>query len=293
MEQRNLDTITLDEVSTVEMLEMFNKEDEKVAVAVKEVLPSLAKVVELAANVMKSGGRLFYIGSGTSGKLAAVDASECPPTFGVDDDTVIAVISGGMEALGGWREETEDDHLLAVRDLEDQQFSSRDMLVGISASGNTPYVISGLNYARSIGSRTVGLCCSFDNQIQKYCEICIVAEVGPEAIMGSTRMKAGTAQKMILNMLSSAVMVKLGKTYSNLMVNVRPINKKLQQRVLDIIQLSAGITEQEAAEFLIKARGDTKVAILMSMLHIDREKAAGLLEKSGGVLKKAVKEERI
>lgn len=292
MEARNQDTLEIDEVSTFEMLEMLNREDEKVAIAVKRILPMLAQVVDWAVACIEGGGRLFYMGSGTSGKLAVIDASECPPTFGIEDGVVIALISGGKEAVAGWREDTEDDAVMAIKDLKGQQFSPKDMLIGVSASGTTPYVLSGLTYAYHIGSKAVGLCCSSQHQLANCCDALLCVEVGPEAIMGSTRMKAGTAQKMILNMISSAVMIRLGKTYSNLMVNVRPINKKLQQRVVDIIHLATGKTKEEASAMLEKAEGDTKIAILMSILNIDQGQAQQLLKRHGGILKKAIKGEK-
>jgi N-acetylmuramic acid 6-phosphate etherase len=292
MRQINLDTLKIDEVSTLEMLKMFNKEDEKVAGAVKKSLTKVATAVDMAVACIKRGGRLIYMGSGTSGKIAVMDASECPPTFGVNDEMVMGIISGGEQALSGWLEATEDDQEMAVRDLEKIGFCARDMLLGVSASGTTPYVLAGLNFARGLGSRTVALCSQPQNVMEQYADVCICVDVGPEAIMGSSRLKAGTAQKMVLNMLSSAVMIHLGKTYGNLMVDVRPINKKLQQRVVDIVQLSTGKKETEILDALAAAGGNAKRAILMLLLDINGDKAQQLLDQHGGVLKKAVKGER-
>jgi N-acetylmuramic acid 6-phosphate etherase len=291
MEQWNQDTIHIDEVSAIEMVEMFNREDQKVASAVGKCSQVIGTAIEMIAESLKDGGRLFYIGSGSGGKLGVLDATECPPTFGTDDNTVIGLISGGQEALAGWREDTEDDEALAVEDLVGRSFKKKDVLVAISASGNTPYVLSAANYAKSLGSKTIGLCCSLSGKLEKMTDLCIVVDVGPEVIMGSTRLKAGTAQKMILNMLSSCTMIKMGKTYNNLMVDVRPINRKLKKRVLDIITLATGKSEVFARQALDEAKGNAKIAILMLTLNVNATVAYALLEKHNGYLKKAVKDE--
>lgn len=292
MKKLGQETIEIDELSTLEMVQMFNHEDQKVAIAVEKCSHSIAVAVEMIVKVLKSNGRLFYIGSGTGGKLGILDATECPPTFGTDDNTVIGVISGGEEALSGWREDTEDDEELAVEDLIKRKFGTNDVLVAISASGNTPYVLSAVRYARSLGSQTIGLCCSLNGKLEALTHLCISIDVGPEVIMGSTRLKGGTAQKMVLNMLSSCSMVKMGKTYHNLMVDVRPINSKLKNRVIEIIRLATGKEEHAARQALDNAKGNTKVAILMLMLDINAIVACGLLMKHGGYLKKAVKDEQ-
>lgn len=253
----------LDRFTTIEMVKVFNNEDKKVAEVVEGCLESVAAAVESMVGTLQKGGRVFYIGSGTSGKLAVVDASECPPTFGVDDDMIIGVISGGVEAVAGWKEETEDDLELAVRDLKSRNLGSNDAVVGISASGNTPYVLAGLGYASAIGCRTIGISCSGTGKLNVAADISIVSDVGPEVIEGSTRLKAGTAQKMILNMLSSCTMVKLGMTYGNLMANVRPINLKLKKRAIEIIMYAAGCEEEAALEAFEKAGGNAKAAILL------------------------------
>lgn len=293
MEQWNQDTLTIDEVATIEMVRMFNREDQKVAPAVEKASQDIAVAVDMIVEAMRCGGRLFYIGSGTGGKLGVLDATECPPTFGTDDNTVVWVISGGKEAVSGWREDTEDDEGLALRDLTGKKFGPSDILVGISASGTTPYVLSAIQYARSLGSKTIGLCCKLDSKLTYMAEHCITIDVGPEVIMGSTRLKAGTAQKMVLNMLSSCSMIKMGKTYKNLMVDVRPINNKLQQRVLDIITLATGKEEGVARQALNEAKGNTKVAILMLTLDVNVTVACALLKKHDGYLKKAVKDEQL
>ncbi len=261
----NADTGNIDKLSTMEMVKVFNREDKKVAAAVEDCLESVAAAVDLMVDTLKTGGRVFYLGSGTSGKLAVVDASECPPTFGVDNNMIIGVISGGIEAVAGWKEETEDDFDLAIKDLKAAAIGSRDAVVGISASGNTPYVLSGIGYASSIGCRTIGISCSVIGRLNGIVDLCIVSDVGPEVIEGSTRLKAGTAQKMILNMLSSCTMIKLGKTYGNLMANVRPINLKLKKRAIEIIMYAAGCSEEAAFNAFERAGGNAKAAITMLM----------------------------
>lgn len=291
MEQWNQDTLTIDEVTTLEMVRMFNQEDQKVAPAVAACSQSIALGVDMIVEKMQRGGRLFYIGSGTGGKLGVLDATECPPTFGTDDNTVLWVISGGKEAVSGWREDTEDDEALAVRDLAKRKFGPSDIVVAISASGNTPYVLSAVHYAHSLGAQTIGLCCQQGAKLIEQTDLCITIDVGPEVIMGSTRLKAGTAQKMVLNMLSSCSMIKMGKTYKNLMVDVKPINSKLKKRVLDIITLATGKDEGAAKQALYEAQGNTKAAILMLTLDVNSTVAYALLKKHNGYLKKAVKGE--
>lgn len=263
----------IDKFATIEMVKVFNNEDKKVAETVEGCLESVAAAVDLMVYTLQKGGRVIYLGSGTSGKLAIVDASECPPTFGVDDDMIIGVISGGTEAVVGWKEETEDDSDLAVADLKSRNLCSMDAVIGISASGNTPYVLSGLRYAADIGCKTVGISCSETGMLNRVSDVSIVADVGPEVIEGSTRLKAGTAQKMILNMLSSCTMIKLGKTYGNLMANVRPINLKLKRRAIEIIMYAAGCNEDTASKAFEKAGGNAKAAIIM-LLRNDGAKEA-------------------
>ncbi len=258
----NTDTEKIDKLSTIEMVTLFNNEDKKVAEAVSGCIGTIAAAVDLMTEKLKKGGRVIYLGSGTSGKLAVIDASECPPTFGIDDNVIIGVISGGIEAVAGWKEETEDDEELAVKDLKGRGLSGPDVVVGISASGNTPYVLSGIRHASELGCSTIGISCSEKGKLNGLTDICITADVGPEVIEGSTRLKAGTAQKMILNMLSSCTMIKLGKTYGNLMANLRPISLKLKKRALDIIMYAAGCSEEEALKAFEKAGGNARTAIL-------------------------------
>lgn len=288
MKESNEKTANLDELSTFDILKKVNEEDKKVAIAIEKELSNIEKAVELIAHSFEEDGRLFYIGSGTSGKLGVMDASECPPTFGVDDEMVQGIISGGTEALSGWLEHTEDDPELAIVDLKQVSINKNDVLVGITASGNTPYVVRAMEYAKEIGCKTIGLICNSKGQLKDICEVTIAVEVGPEVILGSTRMKAGTAQKMVLNMLSTVAMIKLGKTYSNLMVNVRPINKKLKHRVREIVKLATGKDDLLVNETLESCEYDPKVCIIKIKKNVTVEQAKEALDKSKGNVAKAL-----
>lgn len=290
MSQINEKTVHIDELATREMAALFNREDKGVAWAVEKSLGAIAQAIDRITACLAKQGRLFYIGSGSGGKIGVLDATECPPTFGVDDGVVIGVISGGTEALAGWREDTEDDRELAQRDLAEREFSRSDILVALSASGNTPYVLAAVEYARQLGAQTIGVCCNPGGQLESAADLCITVDVGPEVIMGSTRLKAGTAQKMVLNMLSSCAMIKLGKTYGNLMVDVRPINQKLKKRVIDIVQIATEKPETTVVAALEAAGGDAKAAIVMLLLAVTAPGARDLLKKHNGFVKKAVRE---
>lgn len=283
--------VAFDDASTVELVTMFNHEDQKVAGAVEKVLPAIAQAVDQIVWQLQNGGRMFYIGSGSGGKIAVLDATECPPTFGVNDDMVIAVLSGGSQAAVGWLEDTEDDEQLAVCDLKAKNFRGNDILIAVTASGNTPYALSGLKYAAKVGAPTVGVCCNEKNKLNRLVDLCINVDVGDEILQGSTRLKAGTAQKMVLNMLSSCVMIKLGKTYQNLMIEVRPINVKLQKRIIGIITTVTGASDQIAKLTLEAANGDAKAAVLMLKKEISLEKAQKLLSEYNGFLSKALGDE--
>lgn len=283
-----MEKTNFDDATTLEMVNMFNREDKKVAVAIEKVLPDIAKAIDFIVNTLKLGGRLFYLGSGSGGKIGILDATECPPTFGIDDNTVIGIISGGTAGAIGWREDTEDDEKLAVEDLKAKGFSNNDILVAITASGNTPYALAGVKYAGQLGAKTIGICCNNENKLKSFVDHCIVVDVGVEIIRGSTRLKAGTAQKMILNMLSSCSMIKLGKTYKNLMVDVRPINNKLRKRVIDIICIATGVDAQMAKEALIAAENNTKIAIIMLKKKVSLKIAQDLLIKHEGFLDKVL-----
>ncbi|SMC50863.1 N-acetylmuramic acid 6-phosphate etherase [Sporomusa malonica] len=283
----------IDEMSTIELIELFNSEDKKVAIAVEASIGSIVKAVEAVAEALAAGGRMIYIGSGTAGKIGVMDASECPPTFGVADDLISAVISGGAPAVAGWCEDTEDNESMAVRDIAAKGVSAQDVVVGISASGSTPYVLAAVKFAREQRAKTIGVCCFPQGELAAVVDIPIIVDVGPEVIQGSTRLKAGTAQKMVINMFSSCAMIKLGKTYGSLMVNVKPINAKLKQRVLDIIQDAAGCSAESARQALAQTDGNTKAAILMLLTGLEPAEAIELIEKHKGYLKKAIKDDQL
>lgn len=287
MEKRNVNTINLDDLGTFEILNKINEEDEKVAIAVKKELNNIEKAVDIIVDGFKNGGRLFYIGSGSSGKLGVMDASECPPTFGVDDSMVQGIISGGNSALSGWLEGTEDDCEAALKDLHEKGVNKKDVVVGITASGNTPYVNSAVEYSKKLGCKTIGVMCS-KGILNEKCDVSICVEVGPEIIMGSTRMKAGTAQKMVLNMLSTTAMIKIGNTYSNLMVNVRPINKKLKNRVKDMVKLATNAEDSVVSRAVEECNYNTKEAIVEVVMGEGADKAKELLSKFNGNVSKAI-----
>lgn len=283
-----INKVNLDTLSTFEIIKKVNDEDKTVAIAIEKEICNIEKAVDLIVKSFEAGGRLFYIGSGTSGKLGVMDASECPPTFGVSDSMVQGIISGGVEALSGWLEHTEDEPELAIKDLKGVNINKKDILVGITASGDTPYVVRAMEYAKELECRTIALICNPKGKLKDICEVTIAVEVGPEVILGSTRMKAGTAQKMVLNMLSTVPMIKLGKTYCNLMVNVRPINKKLQQRVREIVKLATDKDDALVNEILEICEYDPKVCIIKIIKDVSVEKAKEALEQSNGNVAKAL-----
>lgn len=240
--KRNPKTLDIDKANSLEIVELMNNEDKLVALEVEKVKHQIASAIDIMEESMKNEGRVIYVGSGTSGKLAVIDASEVPPTFGVDDNMIIALISGGAEAVSGWKEETEDNIDMAIDDLKRINFSENDVLVAVSASGNTPYAVKGINYAKELGAKTIGIYCKENSLMEPLVDNGILVNVGLEVIAGSTRLKAGTAQKMVLNMLSTGVMIRLGYVYSNMMINVKPINMKLKERLVDMVSL---ITEKD------------------------------------------------
>lgn len=260
-EKRNSASANIDKVSTLEMVKIINDEDKKVAAAVEKVLPQIALAVDLIAEKISNGGRLFYIGAGTSGRLGVLDASECPPTFGVESELVQGIIAGGNYALTNAIEGAEDDKNLAVENLREKNFTARDILVGIAASGRTPYVIAAVEYAKNIGAATLGVSCVENSALAKIVDIEITPVTGAEVVTGSTRMKAGTATKMVLNMLTTGAMIRLGKVYGNLMVDVRATNEKLRDRAKRIVIAATGCDEVTAVETLNKFDGRAKLAI--------------------------------
>jgi N-acetylmuramic acid 6-phosphate etherase len=287
-EQRNPNTAKIDQLSTQEMLTLINAEDRLVADVVAQEIPNITLAVDQIVEALGRGGRLVYIGAGTSGRLGVLDASECPPTFGVDANLVIGLIAGGDGALRKSIEGAEDQEQEAVRQLQEIHFSSEDVLVGIAASGRTPYVIGGLTYAKELGAATAAISCSPNSVIGSIADISITLVVGPEVISGSTRMKAGTAQKMVLNMLTTAAMIKLGKVYGNLMVDVSPSNQKLMERAKRIVAQAAGVSMDEAQKFLKQANYNPKLAIVMIKGAYTVEEAKARLEKAQGFISKAL-----
>jgi N-acetylmuramic acid 6-phosphate etherase len=287
-EQFNPASEGLDGLPTERMLAVFNEEDKKVALAVEKALPALARAVDTIAARLAAGGRLIYIGAGTSGRLGVLDASECPPTFSVPSDRVIGIIAGGGRAVAEATEGSEDDSGAGARDLQAQGLTARDAVVGIAASGRTPYVTGALNYARQAGAAAIALVCVEGSPVAAAAGIAIEAVTGPEVISGSTRLKAGTATKMALNMLSSGAMVRLGHVYSNLMVNVQPKNEKLEDRARRIIMAVTGADRTEAARLLEESGRSVRTAIVMSKLGLTREEAARRLEAAGGRVRAAL-----
>jgi N-acetylmuramic acid 6-phosphate etherase len=278
----------IDARSTTEILEIINREDQKIGGAVAAEIPRIAAAVDAVGEAIQKGGRLFYIGAGTSGRLGVLDAAECPPTFHVSRDLVQGIIAGGEAALTRATEATEDDPGAGNRDLMARGFTSRDALVAIAASGRTPYVLGAVAAARELGALTIGISCTPDSELARAVKIAITPLVGPEVIAGSTRMKAGTATKLVLNMITTAAMIRLGYVYGNLMVNVEPKNSKLEDRAKRIIAESAGVNYEKAGELLKKSAGNVKVAIVMSRLAIDRLAAEARLAAAGGRVSEAL-----
>jgi N-acetylmuramic acid 6-phosphate etherase len=287
-EEQNPASRDIDAKSTTEILKIINGEDRKVAPSVALEIPQIAQAVDGIVAAIEKGGRLFYIGAGTSGRLGVLDAAECPPTFNVPADLVQGVIAGGEAALARATEASEDDREMGKRDLAARGFRSGDVLVGIAASGRTPYVLGALEMARSMGALTIGISCTPDSELARAVQIAITPLPGPEVIAGSTRMRAGTATKLVLNMLSTAAMIRLGHVYGNLMVNVQPKNRKLEDRARRIIAEAAGVPYESAAELLTQARGSVKTAIVMSRLGVDRQAAEEKLSTAHGRVAEAL-----
>jgi len=288
-EQRNPASRNIDAKPVVEILKIINEADQQVAPAVALEIPQIANAVDGIVAAIQGGGRLFYIGAGTSGRLGVLDAAECPPTFNVPPEFVQGIIAGGDTALTRATEATEDDPESGKRDLLTRGFRSGDVLVGIAASGRTPYVLGAVALARSIGALTIGISCTPDSQLAQAVEIAITPQPGPEVIAGSTRMRAGTATKLVLNMLTTATMIRLGHVYGNLMVNVQPKNRKLEDRARRIISEAAGVPYERAGELLTQACGKVKTAIVMSRLNLNREAAEARIEAAHGRIAEALK----
>jgi N-acetylmuramic acid 6-phosphate etherase len=287
-EQRNPASQDLDRLPTLELLRVMNHEDRLVISAVEAALPMIAAAVDRIAERMKCGGRLFYIGAGTSGRLGVLDASECPPTFNVSPALVTGIIAGGDAALRSASEASEDDPEAGARDLMSHGFGSGDSLAGIAASGRTPYVLGAVRKARNLGALTIGIACAANSPLAQAAEIPVELLVGPEVLTGSTRLKAGTATKMTLNMISTATMVRLGCVYGNLMVNVQPRNEKLVDRAVRIIMAIAEVSRAEAESLFERAGRDVRTAVVMSRAGLDAEAARARLERHGYRLRDAL-----
>lgn len=281
-EQRNPRTAHIDELPTIDMVRLINSEDKKVAEAVELVCPQIAEAIDLIYSRLRDGGRLVYCGCGTSGRLGVLDAVECPPTYSVDPDFVRGIIAGGYSAVFKAVEGAEDKRELGEQELRDAGFGAKDVLVGIAASGRTPYVLGAMEYARSIGAAVIGLTCCPGSEIDRIADVGIAPAPGQEVITGSTRMKSGTAQKMVLNMLSTGTMIKLGKVYGNLMVDVKASNEKLRERCVRIVRQATGAEDAAARAALTETNYACKTAIVMLLLGVDKTGAETLLTRANG-----------
>ena len=287
-EQENPKTAQISSLATEEILRLMNEEDARVSEAVAQVLPDVTRAVDSIVERVRAGGKLFYIGTGTSGRLGVLDAAEVPPTFGVSPEIVQAIIAGGYEACHRAVEASEDDFAAGARDLDARGFNQRDVLVGIAASGRTPYTIGAVQHARELGAFTIALTCVPDSQITKSAELSIVPVVGPEVVAGSTRLKAGTAQKLVLNMISTATMIRLGYVTGNRMTNVQTRNVKLRARAERILMAETGLDEQSASKTLDAAEGNLPAALVMAYTGSELPAAKKALTASSGVVSKAV-----
>lgn len=287
-EKRNEKTYNLDQMDVLSLLKVMNEEDQSVPAAIQKVLPTIAAVVEVTVNRLQNGGRIIYIGAGTSGRLGVLDAAECPPTFGTTNE-VIGLIAGGEAAFVKAIEGAEDSMTLAVENLKAVKLSAKDVVIGIAASGRTPYVIGGLEYAREIGAYAVAFSANPNAKISDHADIAIEVDCGPEILTGSTRLKAGTAQKLVLNMISTASMVGIGKVFGNLMVDVQPTNEKLVERSKHIVIEATGVSYEEAEKVLSAAKGKVKDAIVMILAKCNYDEAKARLKASNGFVRVAIK----
>ncbi|MEE3607761.1 N-acetylmuramic acid 6-phosphate etherase [Avibacterium paragallinarum] len=288
-EQRNPNSMNLDELSALEIVQLMNAEDKNVPLAIEKCLPQIAAAVEKIVHAFQHGGRLVYLGAGTSGRLGVLDASECPPTFGVSPEMVKGIIAGGERALRHPIEGAEDNPQSAVENLQEIDFSAQDILVGIAASGRTPYVLGGLDYAKSLGATTVAIASNANSPMTQVADIAITPVVGAEVLTGSSRLKSGTAQKLVLNMLTTASFVLMGKCYQNLMVDVQASNQKLVARATRIVMQATDCTAEQAQQALTAAHNNAKVAILMLLADLDYPSAVQLLSENKCRLQGALK----
>ena len=289
-ESRNKETMGLDQMTPLEIVTVMNREDGKAVEAVEEVLPQIAQAIVWCTDSLKQKGRIIYIGAGTSGRLGVLDAVECPPTFGVSPDVVVGLMAGGPPAFVRAVEGAEDSQIMGEEDLKEIHLSPADIVIGLAASGRTPYVIYGLRYAKKIGCRTVAVSCNRDSEIGKEADLAIEPVPGPEVLTGSTRLKAGTVQKMVLNMISTGSMVGIGKVYQNLMVDVVQTNMKLITRAENIVMTATGCTREEARDSLEEAEGSVKLAITMILLQCSAKSAKTRLNRAGGYVRNAIQD---
>ena len=289
-ESRNVASRNIDTLSTIEMLKVINDEDKKVALAVEQVLPEVARAVDAVAEAFRLGGRLIYSGAGTSGRLGILDASECPPTYGTKPELVVGLIAGGHQAIFKAVENAEDNREFGAGDLRALDFNRRDVLVGIAASGRTPYVLGAMEYARSVGATVACISCNPHSAMTELADISITPVVGPEVVTGSSRMKAGTAQKLVLNMLTTGAMIRTGKVYGNLMVDVEATNAKLVERQKNIVVAATECSRQQAEAALAACDGHCKTAIVMILADLSADKARELLDKKQGFIRQAISE---
>ena len=287
-EQRNPETMNLDQMTPLELVETMNREDQKVIEAVNKVLPEVANVIEWTTEALRTGGRIIYMGAGTSGRLGVLDAVECPPTFGVSPDLVVGLMAGGEKAFVKAVEGAEDSETLGTEDLKNIGLHEKDVVIGIAASGRTPYVIHALRYARGLGVKTAIIACNKNSEMSKEADIAIEPVPGPEVLTGSTRLKAGTAQKLVLNMISTASMVGTGKAYENLMVDVMQSNEKLKTRAENIVMEATGCERETARTAIDEAKGSVKLAITSILLDTPVNEAEKALEKAKGHIRKAI-----
>lgn len=291
-EQSHPAAIDLDQKSSLEIATIINAEDATVALVVSRALPQIARAIDLVAAALRQGGRLIYVGAGTSGRIAALDASECPPTFNTDPRTVQFLIAGGSKALASATEASEDDATLGRKEMEKRKPGKNDVILGIASSGRTPFTVAAIAHARSRGAKTIALTCNRNSPLERAAHFAIVTEVGPEVLAGSSRMKAGTAHKMVLNMISTGAMTRLGYVYGNLMVNVSPRNEKLTQRAIAILERATG-ADHETARRTLKASGNrTPVAVVMLAADVNRAQAAAALKKSKNHVREAIAQAR-
>ncbi len=287
-ENRNKRTYNIDKCDSLGIVKLINREDKRVAKAVKKALPQIAEAIDICVERLNRGGRMLYVGCGTSGRMGVLDASECPPTYGVDPGLVVGIIAGGEFALRNAVEGAEDDGNAGAEAMETNSVTEKDVVIGLSASGQAEYVFGALAEAKKRGAATVMVCNAWVERYMQMCDVYVAAIVGPEAITGSSRMKAGTSEKMILNMLSTGTMVRLGKTYGNLMIDMIPSNKKLERRSVTIVSEIVGVDRDQAAALLEKAGGKAKTAIVMALGDCDKAAAETALKENGGIARRAI-----